>query len=157
MVASVSSEVVGVELDRKVAERHVARGYTVVAGNAETMDLGRYFDVVWAGEVIEHLSNAGAFLDSVRRHLHPGGVLILTTPNTFAIAYFIYRIGGTPRINKGHTCWYQTKSPCRSSWLVTASPSSRSRTSATGHPGHVRAALAGTVRAALPAIWQTTR
>jgi SAM-dependent methyltransferase len=70
------------------------------------MDLGRSFDVVFGGEVIEHLSCAGAFLDAARRHLAPGGSLVLTTPNAFAVANFVYRIGGRPRVNKGHMCWY---------------------------------------------------
>src|SRR5207247_4711498 len=106
LVASVASEIVGVELDPKLAERAKARGFTIVVADAETMDLGRSFDVVWAGEVIEHLSNAGAFLDSARNHLRDGGLLVLTTPNAFAISNFVYRVGGRPRFNKGHTCWY---------------------------------------------------
>ena len=61
---------------------------------------------MWAGEIIEHLSCAGGFLDAARRHLEPGGRLVITTPNAFAVSNFVYRIGGRPRINKGHTCWY---------------------------------------------------
>ena len=38
------------------------------------------FDVVWAGEVIEHVADTGAWLSEVRRVLRPGGRLLLTTP-----------------------------------------------------------------------------
>jgi 2-polyprenyl-3-methyl-5-hydroxy-6-metoxy-1,4-benzoquinol methylase len=38
------------------------------------------FDVVWAGEVIEHVADTGAWLSEVRRVLHSGGRLLLSTP-----------------------------------------------------------------------------
>jgi 2-polyprenyl-3-methyl-5-hydroxy-6-metoxy-1,4-benzoquinol methylase len=38
------------------------------------------FDVVWAGEVIEHVADTTAWLSEVRRVLRPGGRLLLTTP-----------------------------------------------------------------------------
>ncbi len=50
-------------------------------GNMETLDLGELFEVAVAGDVIEHVSNQGLFLDNIRRHLIPGGRLIITTPN----------------------------------------------------------------------------
>lgn len=42
---------------------------------------GEVFDVVFAGEVIEHLVDTTGFLLDLRRVLKPGGVLVLTTPN----------------------------------------------------------------------------
>jgi 2-polyprenyl-3-methyl-5-hydroxy-6-metoxy-1,4-benzoquinol methylase len=38
------------------------------------------FDVVWAGEVIEHVADTAGWLSEVRRVLRPGGRLLLTTP-----------------------------------------------------------------------------
>jgi 2-polyprenyl-3-methyl-5-hydroxy-6-metoxy-1,4-benzoquinol methylase len=38
------------------------------------------FDVVWAGEVIEHVADTAAWLSEVRRSLRPGGRLLLSTP-----------------------------------------------------------------------------
>jgi 2-polyprenyl-6-hydroxyphenyl methylase/3-demethylubiquinone-9 3-methyltransferase len=38
------------------------------------------FDVVWAGEVIEHVADTAAWLSEVRRVLVPGGTLLLSTP-----------------------------------------------------------------------------
>ena len=149
-VAEVASEIVGVELDAKLAARARERGYDVRAGDAQTLDLGRTFDVVWAGELIEHLSCAGAFLDGARRHLEPGGQLVLTTPNAFAISNFVYRIGGRPRVNRGHTCWYDettlTQLLQRHGYEVVEVSYLPHRT-----PGRVRALLAGAVRALLPA------
>jgi 2-polyprenyl-6-hydroxyphenyl methylase/3-demethylubiquinone-9 3-methyltransferase len=38
------------------------------------------FDVVWAGEVIEHVADTAAWLSEVRRVLRSGGSLLLSTP-----------------------------------------------------------------------------
>jgi 2-polyprenyl-3-methyl-5-hydroxy-6-metoxy-1,4-benzoquinol methylase len=47
-------------------------------GNWELEDAG--FDVVWAGEVIEHLADTASWLSELRRVLRPGGRLLLSTP-----------------------------------------------------------------------------
>jgi 2-polyprenyl-3-methyl-5-hydroxy-6-metoxy-1,4-benzoquinol methylase len=38
------------------------------------------FDVVWAGEVIEHVLDTAAWMSEVRRVLRSGGMLLLSTP-----------------------------------------------------------------------------
>jgi 2-polyprenyl-3-methyl-5-hydroxy-6-metoxy-1,4-benzoquinol methylase len=38
------------------------------------------FDVVWAGEVIEHVADTSAWLSEARRVLRSGGSLVLSTP-----------------------------------------------------------------------------
>jgi SAM-dependent methyltransferase len=40
------------------------------------------YDVVLAIEVIEHLENPFHFIRCLKEHLKPGGVIVLTTPNT---------------------------------------------------------------------------
>jgi 2-polyprenyl-3-methyl-5-hydroxy-6-metoxy-1,4-benzoquinol methylase len=82
------------------------RGYDVRLGDAQDFDFGEKFDVVLAGELIEHLDNVHGFLESVHRHLGPDGRLVLTTPNAFYFMNFVYRIAGHPRVNREHTCWY---------------------------------------------------
>ncbi|HEY0516809.1 MAG TPA: methyltransferase domain-containing protein [Solirubrobacteraceae bacterium] len=39
------------------------------------------FDVVWAGEVIEHVADTAAWLSELRRVLRSGGRLLLSTPS----------------------------------------------------------------------------
>ena len=48
------------------------------AGSWELPDAA--FDVVWAGEVIEHVHDTAAWLSEVRRVLRSGGALLLSTP-----------------------------------------------------------------------------
>ncbi len=56
--------------------------------NFETYKLGRKFDCIVAGDIIEHIDNTGKFLNNCRRHLIDNGRLIITTPNP----YGIYRV-----------------------------------------------------------------
>jgi 2-polyprenyl-3-methyl-5-hydroxy-6-metoxy-1,4-benzoquinol methylase len=53
----------------------------IVKGNMENYLFKEKFDVIVAGDVIEHVSNQGLFLDNIHSHLAPSGILILTTPN----------------------------------------------------------------------------
>lgn len=83
------------------------QGYHVVCANVETMELGDTFDIVVAGDIIEHVSNAGQFIKRVSDHLAPGGLFLVTTPNPVHLTRFvqllIYRRVG---VNREHTCWY---------------------------------------------------
>jgi SAM-dependent methyltransferase len=106
-IAKVATELVGVDVDAEMCAAVRAKGFDIVQGDAEDFDLGRTFDVVVAGELIEHLGNVGGMITSVKRHLAPGGSFVLTTPNPFASSNFVYRLGRSPvRINKDHTCWF---------------------------------------------------
>lgn len=60
-------------------------------------------DLIIAGEVLEHLSNAGHFLDL----LHAMGVpVILTVPNAFSVAGHHYLMKSIECVNKEHVAWY---------------------------------------------------
>lgn len=56
---------------------------------ADTGDLGnlesKKFDIVYASEVVEHVENPLAFVNSLRERLSDDGVLILTTPDAESI------------------------------------------------------------------------
>ena len=64
----------------------------IIQGNFETMKMKRKFSCIIAGEVIEHLDNIGLFLDNCKRHLSPGGKLIITTPNSLSIERIVRHI-----------------------------------------------------------------
>ena len=53
----------------------------IVLGNMENYDFCCDFDVIIAGDVLEHTDNQGLFLNNINKHLKENGVLILTTPN----------------------------------------------------------------------------
>ncbi len=60
----------------------------ILHGNAEQLPTyfpDRKFEVVIAGDILEHVSNFGLVLEGVRKVLAPGGKLLITTPNALAI------------------------------------------------------------------------
>jgi len=71
----------------------------IVVGNMESYSFNKKFDVVVAGDVLEHVDNQGLFLDNIRRHLKSDGVLILTTPNAKWPTVFM-------PTNITHTLWH---------------------------------------------------
>lgn len=56
------------------------------------------FDLVWCSEVIEHLKEPTAALAELRRVTRPGGDIVLTTPNSYALLFrALALVGLTPR------------------------------------------------------------
>jgi SAM-dependent methyltransferase len=99
-------DVVGIDINADTIAKQQAEGHKVQVADAQDFDLGRTFEVVFAGELIEHLDDVHGFLGSVHRHLEPGGRLVLTTPNSFYWGNFFYRFGGHGQVHPEHTCWY---------------------------------------------------
>ena len=66
------------------AARHHAAGSGLAIdyrhGELATLGLGQ-FDLVTCLEVLEHVADKEVFLDELARHLRPGGLMILSTPN----------------------------------------------------------------------------
>ncbi len=95
------------DIDRQGVEVLSREGFDVVCGNAEDINLEKEFDCIVAGEVMEHLSNFGLFLDNMRQHLKSDGHLVVTVPNAFSISNF-YRIlrKNKIRVHEEHTCWF---------------------------------------------------
>lgn len=106
-IVALNPDTTGVDIDPEGVEALKVQGYRAVCADAETMDVGQgQFDTVIAGEIIEHLENPGVFLRNVRRHLKPGGHLVLTTPNPFyqGFTWKIWRYG-RPCIHEEHVGW----------------------------------------------------
>jgi len=104
-------------IDASEEALHIAKknGLKVKSGDLEKIidfDDG-YFDVVVAGEIIEHIVNTDFFIDEIKRVLKPNGVLILSTPNVASLGrrllllfgknpYFEASLGFPPNATAGH-------------------------------------------------------
>jgi 2-polyprenyl-3-methyl-5-hydroxy-6-metoxy-1,4-benzoquinol methylase len=82
------NRVTGVELLPRAAEEARRRGLETVERdlNTSSWDLPTtHYDVVIAGEVIEHVLDPDAFLENVRSCLRRSGRLVITTPNVASL------------------------------------------------------------------------
>ncbi|MGE0877280.1 MAG: class I SAM-dependent methyltransferase [Acidimicrobiia bacterium] len=105
-ITAQAESVVGIDYLAADAEALRLRGYNIVSANAEDLDLGEQFDVLVAGDLVEHLLNVGRFLASCRRHMRRDSRLILTTPNPFNIEQVGHVLrSGAPKVNAEHVAW----------------------------------------------------
>jgi len=103
---SVSGDLVGIDLYADGVSRLRELGYNVHVADAQAFDLGRTFEVIVACDLIEHLENFDGFLESCKRHLAPGGRLLITTPNPWYWRYFLKAaLSKEVANNPEHTCW----------------------------------------------------
>lgn len=106
---SVGKRVVGVDYMKDAIDKLKEKGYNVRCQNVENLEINGKFDIVFAGEIIEHLNNPGLFLSKVKKALNDKGLFILTTPNAFSVQRFIsifWHRTNDPPVNPEHTCYY---------------------------------------------------
>ena len=110
-IAKTAGDLHGLDNDTEAIKKLVERGYKVHEGDAEKLEpatLGQ-FDVVVAGEIIEHLSNPGLFLDGAYSLLKPGGILVATVPNAWSFTRLKQLYKGLDDVqwtHSQHTAWY---------------------------------------------------
>lgn len=87
-VVAVAKQAIGVDVDEAGVRLMRAKGYDVIqadiTGEIREVENRGPFDVIVAGEVIEHLGNPQGLFDAGARLLAPGGKLVVTTPNPYA-------------------------------------------------------------------------
>jgi 2-polyprenyl-3-methyl-5-hydroxy-6-metoxy-1,4-benzoquinol methylase len=102
-----SKSCLGLDIDKDGVDFLREKGFNVVHADAQNFDSLGNFDLSTAGDIIEHLSNVGGFLNSINNNLPDNGVLILSTPNPFW-----WKMGVLVAIKKHapvhtqHTCWF---------------------------------------------------
>lgn len=85
-LARLGANVTGVDAAQEnieVARAHAAGSGLAIdyrRGELGALGLGT-FDLVTAMEVLEHVADKSVFLSELRKHLAPGGLLVLSTPN----------------------------------------------------------------------------
>ena len=61
------------------------------------------YDYILCGEILEHLSNPGVFLEKLRKY---NCLIIITVPNAFSVIGFAWLKKKTENVNKEHVAYY---------------------------------------------------
>ena len=98
-LAKIASELTGFDFDQEgidlLAEQGFGEVYRADLEKLEEVRLDRKFDVIIAGEMIEHLNNPGLFLTGIQRFMGEDTKLVITTINAYcAFRFFIYALRG---------------------------------------------------------------
>lgn len=113
-----AAELYGFDFDQKGIDILAAAGVkNLYRADLEKLDevaLDETFDVIIAGEMIEHLSNPGLFLRGIKRFMNRETKLVITTINAYsAMRFFIYglrgRGGAQEPVHPDHVAYYSYK------------------------------------------------
>lgn len=106
-IKGVAETLLGVDYLQADVEKLQQKGFNVVCADVtREIPVNDEFDVIIAGDLIEHLVNFEAFFGNVTRLLKPGGKVLVSTPNPFFSGEFHYVcFKRAYLINPEHTCW----------------------------------------------------
>jgi 2-polyprenyl-3-methyl-5-hydroxy-6-metoxy-1,4-benzoquinol methylase len=108
----------GFDFDQKGIDILSAAGVeNLYRGDLEKLDeveLNETFEVIVAGEMIEHLNNPGLFLEGIKRFMDGRTKLLITTINAYSgMRFFIYSLRGkrgeNEPVHPDHVAYYSYK------------------------------------------------
>jgi len=112
---SIATDLWGIDSDQAGLDILASHGTRqLIRGDLEKLhelDITQEFDVILAGEMIEHLNNPGQFLQGVKRFMNGGSVLLLTTINAYCGMRFLWyglrgRRGRVEFVHPDHVAYY---------------------------------------------------
>lgn len=80
-IAEAASSCLGVDLLEREVAKLAEAGFNVIARDLADEPLAQQFDLIVAGEVLEHVEAPGRFMKNCAAMLRPEGRLVLTVPN----------------------------------------------------------------------------
>lgn len=106
-IVSVAKKAIGVDFLQDCIKRLNEMGYDIRYGDVTApLKFDEQFDVIVAGDLIEHLTNFDGFFHNIISLLREDGVLIVTTCNPFYSDQFFYSVfKKNIMVNPEHTCW----------------------------------------------------
>ncbi len=111
----IATELYGFDYDQQGIDTLTAHGskniYRADLERLGEVSLNRTFDVIVAGEMIEHLNNPGLFLQGIRRFMNKDSILLVTTINAYSgMRFFIYGLlgkgGRVEPVHPDHVAYY---------------------------------------------------
>jgi len=111
----ITSSLYGIDADQSGLDMLKAHGandlYFADLEDLDALDLNETFDVIVAGEMIEHLNNPGLFLSGIRRFMNPETKLLITTINAYCGMRFVWyglrgKRGKAEPVHPDHVAYY---------------------------------------------------
>jgi len=111
----IAAELYGFDFDQAgidiLKENGAQNLYRADLEKLDEVELDEKFDVIIAGEMIEHLSNPGLFLRGIKRFMNPDTNLVITTINAYSgMRFGIYFLRGKGGVNEpvhpDHVAYY---------------------------------------------------
>lgn len=111
----VADELWGLDFDQEGIDILAAHGVdNIFRGDLERLHevkIDETFDVIVAGEMIEHLNSPGLFLSGIKRFMRPDSRLLITTINAYcAMRFFYYALrgkrGSVELVHPDHVAYY---------------------------------------------------
>ena len=112
---TISAELYGFDFDQEGIDelsRHgVINLYRADLEKLEEVPLDRKFEVIVAGEIIEHLNNPGLFMEGIKRFMSPETELLITTVNAYCgMRFWFYGLRGkrgiAEPVHPDHVAYY---------------------------------------------------
>lgn len=107
-ICSVAKECVGVDLYKeRIEEAERLSNSKIFYWDASNFDIWITFEVIVAGEIIEHLDDFKSFFATIKRHAQKDAIIILTTPNVFNFSSLIrILLTGKPIFDADHVVYF---------------------------------------------------
>lgn len=109
-LAASASAIVGVDILPEAISALTREGFDAVVADVCSDDFAEFVGVGWevviAGEVIEHVGNPEALMRNCSRVLAPGGRLVLTTPNPYCLRLVAANLRGRVVENVDHLVYW---------------------------------------------------
>jgi SAM-dependent methyltransferase len=114
-LAAVADDLYGFDFDQEGIDVLTSNGFDkLYRANLEELDrvdLNTTFDVIIAGEMIEHLNNPGLFLDGIKRFMDRRTKIVITTINAYSgMRFLVYGLrgsgGAVEPVHPDHVAYY---------------------------------------------------
>lgn len=100
----------GIDISKQGLQVLRGHGYSDVGQmDAEDLVSDRKYDLVIAGDTLEHLSNPGLFIQKAADALAPDGEIVIGVPSAFSFNAIRLWFGSTELTHKDHTAFYSPK------------------------------------------------
>jgi 2-polyprenyl-3-methyl-5-hydroxy-6-metoxy-1,4-benzoquinol methylase len=109
LIKKVAKRLMGLDIRPELVEHYNKKGFNFRCVDATSDEyMGEKFDIIFVGDVIEHVNNPVKLLEFCKRHVDDNGKIIFTTPNPFSLSWFFTRILRRRRLyvgNLDHVFW----------------------------------------------------